>query len=480
MGKRKNRSKRSTTRLPKGILSKESVDINPFELNSRQHKRPKFHVHNRLYEPTLQAAQTSTTRKVSALASAVEERRNELKNASKANVFSDKRIGVRSSMTPEDQTLARLVRERTRQSKRSTQFHLGDEEMVMTHRGQAIGDRHHFDPAHVVLEDKEQGADLDDVETSMHFGGGASKADAYGNTDISTQYASRKSELDEMIMRRKIQKAEKQKSKGDQVDAFTKMDGNFQELSKLLSFRDKDKAEMDHMQRKRDGGLTEDDQEMADWDVQMKQFQLATDKVPATDRTKTSQEIAKEEADRLHELETRRLARMQGDFDDDDLSDVDDNANPEALDNESDNDQETNAPELSTSVRFTSDGLVRIDGNGRVLGKAFADESGQSQLKMGESSDEKPISLHSVGSKVMASYRASEQADGNHSWFSGKIAKVNIPDRTYDVEYDDGDFEASVLHEHISVLERPSDSKDEEEEVELLKRKRRIAAERAR
>jgi len=51
-------------------------------------------------------------------------------------------------------------------------------------------------------------------------------------------------------------------------------------------------------------------------------------KVDATDRTKTSEEIAKEESEHLHELETRRLARMNGDFDDEDLSDIDsDNEN---------------------------------------------------------------------------------------------------------------------------------------------------------
>ena len=488
MAKRKNRSKRSTARPPKGLPTKDIADVNPFEVTHRQ-KRPKFHVHNRLYEPSLQSTHTSKTRKTSALAVALQERRSELKQASKANVFSDQRIGIRSHMSPEDATVARLVRERTRQSKRASQFQL-DDDAVVTHRGQPITNSSaHFDPGHVMLDEEEQGTDLDETETSMHFGGGGSKSDsAYGHSDLPSQYMSRKTELDEMIMRRKVQKAERQQSKGDQVDAFSAMDGNFRELSRLLSFRDKDKAEMEHVEAKREGRLNEDDQEMAEWDMQMKQFSLATDKVKATDRTKTPEEIAKEEADRLRDLETRRLARMQGDFENDDLSDVDydDDEGAEGLDS----DKEDNAdPKSSSSIRFTADGLVRLDGDGNVVGRAF-DNEGAKELAVGSKSitarvKKTPIppqKLLKVGTKVMASYCAQDQTDGNHSWFSGKIAKVDAAGGTYDVEYDDGDFEAGVLPAHVSVLETTPDESEKagKPQVDGLKLKRRKATMKAR
>ena len=54
-----------------------------------------------------------------------------------------------------------------------------------------------------------------------------------------------------------------------------------------------------------------------------KQEFLFERKVKATDRTKTPEEIAKEEATKLHALESKRLARMEGDFlSEDEFSDI--------------------------------------------------------------------------------------------------------------------------------------------------------------
>merc|ERR1712087_831496 len=106
-------------------------------------------------------------------------------------------------------------------------------------------------------------------------------------------------------------------------EKFEALDESFKELASLLQFRDKDQEYKLNLERKKKGLLTEEEKEMDAWDREMKTYQFER-KVAATDRTKTPEEIAKEEAERLHELETRRLARMNGDFDDDDLSDVSD------------------------------------------------------------------------------------------------------------------------------------------------------------
>ena len=95
----------------------------------------------------------------------------------------------------------------------------------------------------------------------------------------------------------------------------------------------------------------------------------------ATDRTKTQEEIAKEEAERLQELETKRLARMNGDFEDDDLSDVqsdDGKSNTRSKTRQSTGGPSQNPDELDSDVeeddkpevRFTPDVLVYVDKEG--------------------------------------------------------------------------------------------------------------------
>jgi nucleolar protein 14 len=182
-----------------------------------------------------------------------------------------------------------------------------------------------------------------------------------------------------MIKRRKMMKAEKLMSKEKQEETFESLDQGFDELAQLLQFRDKETERKMHLERKRAGQLTEEDQEMAEWDKEMKTY-LFERKVKATDRTKTPEEIAKEEADRLHELETKRLARMNGDFERDQLSDISDdegndkqknrrkrkknlNTGAEALDDSDDEKKD------DFKVKFTADGLVYVDKEGKVIKK---------------------------------------------------------------------------------------------------------------
>ena len=79
-------------------------------------------------------------------------------------------------------------------------------------------------------EDDRYGGQLDKMDTEMHFGGAAfdreraRDTNPYGPSDgtgaqsmsIGDAYRSRKNDLDEMIRRRKIEKAEKAKTKEEQ------------------------------------------------------------------------------------------------------------------------------------------------------------------------------------------------------------------------------------------------------------------------
>lgn len=407
-------------------------------------------------------------------------------------------------MTSDEQNLARLVRERARRSKRSTKFSLNDEDedggqTTLTHKGKSISDMSARD--HVILSDDDEDdiGNLDAADTALHFGGGCRSAvpddGYYGPTagaqgkDMSSMYMTRKMELDDLILRRKIKKAERMKSREDQTEAFEAMDESFAELSNMLSFRDKEKEIREHVKSKRAGMLAPEDQEMEDWDKQMKQYQFNERKVKATDRVKTPEEIAKEEVDRLHELETRRLARMNGDFVDDDLSDISDGernlqkrktrkstlaSTAEALD---DSEVEDDAEEKVTT-RFTADGLVEVDRNGVVAKKVNAPDNDALN------------GAFAKGSRVSACYHAKEQLDDDATWFNGVVSGVYARDDglvVYNIEYDDGDFEDGVEHRHV----RPADetksvrkveeieANKQEQELEL-KRKRLRAKEKAR
>jgi nucleolar protein 14 len=470
-------------------------------------KRPKFAVHNR--------GTTSQPKKLSALAEEIAQRQNavvaSLQQQKKSNVFVDQRIGESHSkqemLSSDAKNLARLVRERARQSKRNSKFMLmdNDEEHVLTHKGQSIKDMSDVD--HVILsdDDEDDNGNLDAYDTAMHFGGKGlsdSKIDSvYGgtNTRIATAYEQKKQDLDDMIMRRKAMKLDRIKSKEEQVDKFEEMDQSFAELSSLLQFRDKEQEIRHRIQLKRNGEVSNEDLEYEDWDREMKQYLHVERKVAATDRTKTPEEIAKEEADRLHLLETRRIARMSGDIDEnDDLSDDGNvtrnkkrkllvqrqnaNDNAEALDNDSDIEND----DQHTTTRFTSEGLVYVNKEGVIIGKVGEnnDPNSSDDDSRADHDEHDPTVCvrYGVGDKVLGNYRASEQYDGHESWYVGVITAVVVTDddntKAYNIEYDDGDFEENVEPRNIrpfdAATEIPSNTKPDDGEVASRRKRQKI------
>ena len=511
MAKRRQKAKRSLAALPKGLPQRRkhglSIDSNPFEVSARQ-KRAKHEVHNR------QTAKQ--TNKQTALARSIQRRRSQLQEtlatSKKANAFLDRRIGE-YNMTPEQQMMARLVKERSRRSKRAAMYTLDDdnEAPLLTHKGRAIEDFNDRD--HVILSDDEEEGNLDAVDTELHFGGGSfgRENSAYGpgtdSTDMTQVYSQRKTELDDLIARRKVMKAERMKSKEEQVEVFENMDDSFKEIASLLQFRDKAKERKQQEDEKRDGTLTKEDTEMAEWDKELKEY-LFERRVKATDRTKTPEEKAKEEAERLHELETRRLARMNGDFQEDDFSDISDDdmkrskkrkkkesltkkrkeRNPDELDDSGDEEEDA-------KVKFTADGLVYVDKDGNAvkkIGKESGDSSSDSSSSNEDGSskseiDEGEEQILAVGTKVKGNYRVKEQFEQQAAWYDGEITAVNKHkdgSLTYDVTYEDGDFEEDMEPENVRAIEASKEDQEQEasrRKDELsTKRKRQKAKDKAR
>ena len=524
MAKRSTKAKRSLQALPKGLPSKKRSAFNPFDTTVRHSKKPKHEVHNRFSVSQL-------TPQPSKLAQSLSERQHQIRlhyqSQHSVNTFQDRRMGEQDpTMTRQEQAMARLVRERSRRSKRNTKYTLADddEEAILTHGGKNMTQVNTQE--YVMLSDDE-GGDLEAMDTELHFGGGASEAKSkrnipsnpYGpssavSTDLTQLYSRRKTELDDLIARRKLIKAERLQSKEQQSEAFETMDESFKDLAQLLQFRDKKEERNQRDQLKATGTLPQEDKDMAEWDKEMKEY-LFDRKVKATDRTKTPEEIAKEEADRLHTLETRRLARMNGDFENDDFDDISGDeethtkskkkkrsknsiATAEKLDDSDDDENKVD----QTKVRFTSEGLVHVDKNGKVVGKVENDDLADSEHSGGSDDDEAdedeesdedneeseeendesetdeeerikadkpeghdPSILLQVGTRVNGNYRVKEQYDEQSKWYAGKIIQVNKNKDgflTYNIEYDDGDFEDDMKPENVRPL-----AKSEEENKNL-------------
>ena len=530
MAKQKRNNKRSNiSRLPKGLPIRSSTGIgngggvgpstkkrkdeiapNPFE--GKANKRLKHDVMNRIVPGSKRNPSTET------LAKAFQMRQlasNRITGASKSNAFKDHRIGETqhsaTPMTKEEAMLRRLVKERVSRSKRASKFDLVEDatnQPELTHRGQILDEFYYTNKATnsylptetQVADDDLYGATLSRADTELHFGGPSyrranASTNPYGPTDahdvtMGDVHRSKKLELEEIIARSKQQKAEKAKQKDDQANTFHTMDEQFSDLAKLLAWnRNKSNSDDDRKKEQNDP----ESKEMDEWNMEVKEY-LFTRKVMATDRTKTPEEIATEQAERLHELERRRMARMNGDFEADDLTDVDlsssddedrGNAsrsklrkkrkkasekqvlsrNPDELD-DSDDDKKDDI-----QARFTADGLVYIDAEGNVVKKSasgshaiskeeFADESiysngdepsdaecvsEESYGGLGSTDDEASANdigqsdedttdedaLIPVGSQVKAKSRGNDPFEGRETWQSGTVLKSYEGDHTF-------------------------------------------------
>jgi nucleolar protein 14 len=567
--KRQNRSKRSLASLPKGLVHKDAATMNPFEEMASRQKKPKQIVHNR---PVSKAKTTKNT--LESLQRRQTQLRSTLKASTKANSFVDRRIGQYDpTMSKDDQMLARLVRERSRQSKRQTKFQLDDDGddaaaaattfggngsrdlLTLTHKGKPLDPNQKVSSRDVNLLSDDEDDDVDRgnlaaVDTELHFGGGRissqQRNDPYGggsgahHTDLSQVYSARKTELDDLILRRKTQKAERMETKEAQVDKIDQMDESFAELSALLRFRKNEPPPA-----KGSAGVggappkpTQEEIEMNEWQRDMRQI-MSKPKHKASDRTKTPEEIAKEQSEKLHELETRRLARMNGDFSDDDFSDI--SVNGDGSNNNKKSKKKTskkkkesvkdkrqrNPDELSDSeneeddgkleARFTSEGLVYIDKEGKVVKTPVSkepedskeeaesssseeddedDEDGSDDDSEGEEDDDakaesEETKVFHVGDQIRGNFHAAEQFDGREAWYEGVIAKVQVqPDGShlYDVEYDDGDCEEDMTPKNIRLMDESAVEEEDKKvtqkeltnEEQLMQRKRKKARDKAR
>jgi nucleolar protein 14 len=224
---------------------------------------------------------------------------------------------------------------------------------------------------------------------------------------------------------------------------------------------------------------------------------------------------------------------MNGDFDEDDLSDISDDEEggggrkrrrkndklktrkkqkgESGGDDLGDSDDDDDNKEDENEVRFTADGLVYIDKQGNVVGKVGeenqdededeetsseneesdgSDEDGSHSEPGTDSDDSEEEEYDNIqftkGMKVQGNYHASEQYQGKENWYDGTITGIRKDDEgntVYDVTYDDGDFEEGMDRENVRPIPLSKEEKDqqktEESEAAMVKKKKQKAKLRA-
>lgn len=239
----------------------------------------------------------------------------EYKQRFKSNTIIDRRFGeFDENLSIEEKMLKRFAMEKQKHHEKSSMYNLNDdedEEDILTHMGQNIGDIDNFDDAALKLSDNE------DDDGEEHFGGflkKKKKADATDDQDdvidkMSNRKMSKQEIMDEVVANSKRKKFERQQNQEKAFELTQKLDAEFRDILPLLN-RVKE--------RKREP--------CDDYDVTVNELFFEGKTAKATDRLKTEEEVAREEKAKLEELEKQRRMRMLGITDENDAEDNDDHA----------------------------------------------------------------------------------------------------------------------------------------------------------
>jgi nucleolar protein 14 len=206
-----------------------------------------------------------------------------------------------ANLTLEEKMFLRFQQERIKKAKRS-KFNLDTAETpILTHKGQILGG--------ATLNDNDWGESDDDenlgkdVVNRLHFGGGLVPTQRESSfSDL--QHKSRGDVLQDIVMKSKLYKLEKKEAKDAQEDQREQLDKAYADLVQSASLEFKPTKR----DRSEEQGLEDTDE--YDKSLRIMAFES---RVKPSDRTKTKEEIALAEYEKLAALEQERLKRMQPD-----------------------------------------------------------------------------------------------------------------------------------------------------------------------
>ncbi|KAH9883254.1 Nop14-like protein [Xylariomycetidae sp. FL2044] len=293
--------------------------FNPFDFKHNA-RGPKFEVTSNR-PATGQAARGIQGRPGDAKAVGEERRRQtllvEMNRRNKVGGILDRRFGENDpTMAPEEKMMQRFVREKQSHKKNSL-FDLEDDEPNegLTHFGKSLsfeksGPIDDFDEDDLEGgSDDEQGSD--DGEANRALKRMRSEAEDE-EMDRPERKKTKQEVMKEIIAKSKNYKAERQEQKDADEDLREELDKELSDLQALLFMKPKDRnAAGTENGAASASGVAGKEKMERDYDMRLKL--LAQDRrAQPTERTKTDEEKAQEELERLRELEAKRLQRMRG------------------------------------------------------------------------------------------------------------------------------------------------------------------------
>lgn len=252
----------------------------------------------------------------------------EIRRRHKVGGILDRRFGENDpTLTPEQKAAERFARENERRSRKSAMFNLEDDgdDVQLTHLGQSIS----FNEGNETDDFAEH--DLDALGSEDDDGRPRKKRrvsdDALKNNDMSEEAGllperqkSKQEVMTEVIAKSKIHKYERQQAKEDDDDLRRRLDQELPEFlntmrnHKSLDLQTQPPEESPVSRSDQAGLLVRKGQRDMEEEYNERVRQMALDKrSKPSNRIKTDEERAREEAERLKELERLRLQRMRGD-----------------------------------------------------------------------------------------------------------------------------------------------------------------------
>ena len=248
----------------------------------------------------------------------------------------DRRFGENDpTMTPEQRALERFVKEKQKGSRKGALFDLedGDEEDHLTHFGQSLFDnpirKDDVKEAQVDLLDgssSDEGGDLRPTKRRRLSQDSSLQEDSSGGDDEghAQRPKTRKEVMTEIIAKAKLHKYERQQAKEDDDDLRAELDKGLPDLFALLHGTSRPSLPVQTaadpnglMNPDRLALLNGKDRSQADKEYDERLRQMVFDqRSKPTERTLTEEEKLHLEAQKLKELEERRLRRMKGEQND--------------------------------------------------------------------------------------------------------------------------------------------------------------------
>ena len=240
----------------------------------------------------------------------------------------DKRFGENDpSMAPEEKMLERFTREKQLRHKNSSAFDLEDDDTPgeLTHMGQSLS----LDGPALVDDFDEKDLDLSDADDHpsdeerqtrkrLRSDSENGEDEAEDDEERPERKKSKQEVMKELIAKSKLHKYERQAAKDDDEDLREQLDKEMPNIHELLRGIAPKRAvappaDIPGMNRDRAALLNGTDKIKFDKEYDLRLRQMAQDKrSKPTEKSKTEEQVAEEEARKLQDLEVRRLRRMQG------------------------------------------------------------------------------------------------------------------------------------------------------------------------